>query len=152
MDLAERLQEMRKEAGYSQEKLAEMLGISRQALSKWENGQANPDVNNIKKLCEIYDKSSDYILFGKEKTPEIVYQEKIVYKEKKGLKKLYDLPRSFRITLAVCIMAFIVGVVVPALFLIMLDILSLIGQEDGNEKQDYNVDEYIFLRVMFDGV
>ena len=38
MDLVERLQKLRKEAGYSQEKLAEMLGISRQALSKWENG------------------------------------------------------------------------------------------------------------------
>ena len=118
---------MRKEAGYSQEKLAEMLGISRQALSKWENGQANPDVNNIKKLCEIYNKSSDYILFGKEASPEIVYQEKIVYREKKGFKELYDLPRSFRIVLAICIMAFVVIVVVPSLLLIMLDILSLIG-------------------------
>lgn len=127
MDLAERLQKLRKEAGYSQEKLAEMLGISRQALSKWENGQANPDVNNIKKLCEIYNKSSDYILFGKEASPEIVYQEKIVYREKKGFKKLHDLPRSFRIALAICIMAFVVIVVVPSLLLIMLDILSLIG-------------------------
>lgn len=127
MDLVERLQKLRKEAGYSQEKLAEMLGISRQALSKWENGQANPDVNNIKKLCEIYNKSSDYILFGKEASPEIVCQEKIVYREKKGFKELYDLPRSFRIVLAICIMAFVVIVVVPSLLLIMLDILSLIG-------------------------
>lgn len=38
MNIAERLQELRKKAGYSQEQVAEMLGISRQAISKWESG------------------------------------------------------------------------------------------------------------------
>lgn len=38
MDIAERLQELRKKAGYSQEQVAELLGISRQAISKWESG------------------------------------------------------------------------------------------------------------------
>lgn len=38
MDLAERLQELRKTAGYSQEQVAELLGLSRQAISKWESG------------------------------------------------------------------------------------------------------------------
>ena len=38
MDIAERLQELRKKAGYSQEQVAEMLGLSRQAISKWESG------------------------------------------------------------------------------------------------------------------
>lgn len=36
MDLAERLQDLRKKAGYSQEQLADLLGLSRQAVSKWE--------------------------------------------------------------------------------------------------------------------
>ena len=38
MDIADRLQELRKKAGYSQEQVAEMLGLSRQAVSKWESG------------------------------------------------------------------------------------------------------------------
>ena len=38
MSIAERFQELRKQAGYSQEQVAEMLGISRQAISKWESG------------------------------------------------------------------------------------------------------------------
>lgn len=38
MDLADRLQELRKKAGYSQEQVAEKLGLSRQAISKWESG------------------------------------------------------------------------------------------------------------------
>ena len=43
MSIAERLQELRKQTGYSQEQVAEMLGISRQAISKWESGQSIAD-------------------------------------------------------------------------------------------------------------
>lgn len=66
MNLNERLQDMRKKAGYSQEQLAELLGISRQAVSKWESGQGNPDIDNIIKLTKVYQVSADYILFGLE--------------------------------------------------------------------------------------
>ena len=44
MDISERLQELRKKEGYSQEQVAEMLGLSRQAISKWESGQGKPEV------------------------------------------------------------------------------------------------------------
>lgn len=67
MDIAERLQELRKKAGYSQEQVAEMLGLSRQAISKWESGQGKPEIDNIVKLTEIYHVSADYILLGVEK-------------------------------------------------------------------------------------
>ena len=50
MDIAERLQELRKAAGYSQEQLAEILGLSRQAVSKWESAQGKPEIDNIVKL------------------------------------------------------------------------------------------------------
>jgi len=67
VDIAERLQELRKKAGYSQEQVAEMLGLSRQAISKWESGQGKPEIDNIVKLTEIYNVSADYILLGTEK-------------------------------------------------------------------------------------
>lgn len=63
MELHERLRELRKKAGYSQEELAEELNISRQAVSKWENGTANPDINNLIRLGELYQVSTDSILF-----------------------------------------------------------------------------------------
>ncbi len=69
MNLNERLQDLRKKAGYSQEQLAELLGISRQAISKWESGQGNPDIENIVKLTKIYQVSADYILLGREDNP-----------------------------------------------------------------------------------
>ena len=64
MDLADRLQELRKKTGYSQEQLADMLGLSRQAVSKWESRQGKPEIDNIIKLTEIYHVSADYILLG----------------------------------------------------------------------------------------
>ena len=66
MSIAERLQELRRKSGYSQEQVAEKLGISRQAISKWESGQGNPEIDNVVKLTEIYNVSADYILLGRE--------------------------------------------------------------------------------------
>ena len=43
MDISERLQELRKKEGYSQEQVAEMLGLSRQAISKWESGVSHSE-------------------------------------------------------------------------------------------------------------
>ncbi len=67
MEMAERLQKLRRKAGYSQEQTAELLGISRQAVSKWESGQGKPDLDNLVRLTEIYNTSADYILLGTEK-------------------------------------------------------------------------------------
>ncbi len=76
MDIADRLQELRKKAGYSQEQVAEMLGLSRQAVSKWESGQGKPEIDNIVKLTEIYNVSADYILLGIENRGTIAVPEK----------------------------------------------------------------------------
>ncbi len=76
MDIADRLQELRKKAGYSQEQVAEMLGLSRQAVSKWESGQGKPEIDNIVKLTEIYNVSADYILLGIENRGAVAVPEK----------------------------------------------------------------------------
>ncbi|MEY8522453.1 XRE family transcriptional regulator [bacterium 1XD8-76] len=66
MNIAERLKDLRKEAGYSQEQVAELLNVSRQAVSKWESAQGYPDIENIVKLAQMYEISTDYLLLGKE--------------------------------------------------------------------------------------
>ncbi|QIB69052.1 helix-turn-helix transcriptional regulator [Aminipila butyrica] len=71
MGMAERLQALRKKANYSQEQVSDMLGISRQAISKWESGQGKPEIDNIIKLVEIYHVSADYILLGQEDTIQV---------------------------------------------------------------------------------
>lgn len=60
--LGNRLAELRKEHGYSQEELADKLGVSRQAVSKWECGEASPDTDNLIELAKLYNTSLDELL------------------------------------------------------------------------------------------
>lgn len=64
MDLltANRLQQLRKMNGYSQEVLAEKLGISRQSISKWERAEASPEIDNLMALSKIYGLTLDELL------------------------------------------------------------------------------------------
>lgn len=66
MEIFERLQDLRRQHKFSQEDIADKLGVSRQAVSKWESGQGKPEINNIIKLAEIYGVTTDYLLLGKE--------------------------------------------------------------------------------------
>jgi len=59
---ADRLTHEREERGYTQEKFSEMLGISRDTLSKWENGHRLPDIEQLQKICKIFNCDSDYML------------------------------------------------------------------------------------------
>lgn len=66
MEFAEKLKFIRKKAGMSQEKLAEKLGVSRQAVTKWETGAGIPDIGNIRAISDLFHISIDELL-GKEK-------------------------------------------------------------------------------------
>ena len=64
MNLAQRIQTLRKQKGLSQENLAHELGVSRQAVSKWESEQAYPDLDKIILLSDYFKVSTDYLLKG----------------------------------------------------------------------------------------
>ena len=66
MEFNERVLTARKSKGYSQEDLAELVGVSRQAVSKWETGEAMPDMEKCIALCEALDLSMEYLALGKE--------------------------------------------------------------------------------------
>lgn len=61
---ADRLVALRKEHGLSQEALADHLGISRQAVSKWERAEASPDTDNLIALAELYGITLDELVHG----------------------------------------------------------------------------------------
>ncbi|WP_146040678.1 helix-turn-helix transcriptional regulator, partial [Raoultibacter timonensis] len=63
VEIAERLAARRKEAGLSQEGLAEKLGVSRQAVSKWERSESSPDTDNLIALAKLYGVSLDDLLY-----------------------------------------------------------------------------------------
>ena len=64
LETANRLFELRKKHNLSQEELAEKLGVSRQAVSKWERSEASPDTDNLIALAKIYDLTLDELIFG----------------------------------------------------------------------------------------
>ncbi|MBR5329621.1 MAG: helix-turn-helix transcriptional regulator, partial [Firmicutes bacterium] len=60
--LADRIMELRKKKGWSQEELGECLGVSRQSVSKWETGLSQPDLDNILQMSEVFGVTTDYLL------------------------------------------------------------------------------------------
>lgn len=64
MDLSDRIQYLRKVRGISQEGLAEKLGVSRQAVSKWESEQSMPDLDKIISMSDYFEVTTDYLLKG----------------------------------------------------------------------------------------
>jgi transcriptional regulator with XRE-family HTH domain len=71
-NIAKRFTEYRKAAGLSQGAVAEKLGVSRQAVSKWERGDAVPDVDNFVALAELYNVSFNTLYFGYEAEAPVV--------------------------------------------------------------------------------
>ena len=62
MAFSERLWKVRDEIGISQERLAEELNVSRQAVAKWESGVAMPDIDNLVRISVFFQVSLDYLL------------------------------------------------------------------------------------------
>ncbi len=67
MAFSEKLYELRKKGALSQEQLAEQLGVSRQAISKWESGKAVPETDTLISISKYFDVSLDYLV--KEENP-----------------------------------------------------------------------------------
>lgn len=64
MNIADRIQTLRKSKGISQEELADKLGVSRQAVSKWESEQSIPDIDKVIILSDYFNVTTDYLLKG----------------------------------------------------------------------------------------
>lgn len=62
MTFGEKLQKLRKAKGWTQEELAHQISVSRQALSKWEQGAVVPDTENILQISRLFGVSTDYLL------------------------------------------------------------------------------------------
>lgn len=65
--VSDSIKKLRKEKGMTQDELAEKLCVTRQAVSNWEMGKTQPDVDTLTRLAEIFDVSVERIIYGKEK-------------------------------------------------------------------------------------
>jgi len=92
MALGERIKECRQNAGMSQEKVAELVGVSRQAVTKWEVNQSAPSTENLFKLAEIFGTTVDLLLESEDDSrqspaEQVYYLYKMEQEKKAALRK-----------------------------------------------------------------
>lgn len=98
MTLGKRIAQLRRQKGIKQEELASYLGISAQAVSKWENDQTCPDVMSLPKIAKILDTTVDYLLSGEaEPVAQIVPAEKRKDIRDMMLRVVVDSPRGDKV-------------------------------------------------------
>lgn len=85
MEFNEKLQELRKNKGLTQEELAEILYVSRTAISKWESGRGYPNIDSLKEISKFFEVSIDDLLSG-EKLLSIAEKE-----NKSNIRNICDL-------------------------------------------------------------
>lgn len=107
MALGERIKTCRQNAGMSQEKVAELLGVSRQAVTKWEVNQSAPNTENLFKLAEIFGTTVDMLLDSndnsKQSSAEQIYYLYKMEEEKKKASKRRKMKKHISIALVVAI-------------------------------------------------
>ena len=105
MALGERIKACRQSAGMSQEKVAELVGVSRQAVTKWEVNQSAPNTENLFKLAEIFGVTVDMLLASegenKASPAEQIYYLYKMEEEKKNTIKKQKLRRNILIALLI---------------------------------------------------
>ena len=78
MEFQTRLYDLRKKAGLSQEELANLVGVTRQAVQKWEAGASRPDMDNLAALARYFDVTLDWLITGREAEKEQPEAERVV--------------------------------------------------------------------------
>ncbi|EEI71039.1 DNA-binding helix-turn-helix protein [Lentilactobacillus hilgardii ATCC 27305] len=87
LQFSKQLKKYRAANNLSQDDLAKKLFVSRQAISKWEQGDATPDLNNLVKLAEIFNISLDTLVLGASETKSTVDQNQYTFDPTSGLYK-----------------------------------------------------------------
>ena len=100
MTFGDKLSKLRKEANYTQEQFAELLGVSRQSVSKWESGVTYPETEKLVRIAKLFSCSVDYLLgesneesvFPTERKQSFFYDFKIRIPERKSEKTVFGMP------------------------------------------------------------
>ena len=115
MQFGEKLYQLRKEKGISQEKLAEALGVSRQAVSKWESRTAYPELEKLILMSELFGVTLDYLI--KEDEIEMPQSDNgsEIFLQSEDAKKYVTFKKKFAAKISLSIAAFIMGLLFPIL-------------------------------------
>lgn len=124
MSVSKQLIHLRNVKGISQEELASLMNVTRQAVSKWETGQTLPDSEKIIRLSEIFGVTTDYLLKGKESDSMDIYSQ---HNSKAGadmsaetteiLNNVQQMSRHKRYFIGICILLLFIAAIVGIVFI-----------------------------------
>ena len=121
MTLGERIKEQRTKAKMSQEKLAELVGVSRQAVTKWEAGQSSPSTENLFRIAEVLGTTVD--ILTKEEPHKLLTEEQVydIYKKVRA-RRMKELGRHILHFAAVLSLYYIFSIICKLLVLDLKDV------------------------------
>lgn len=128
MNISDRIQYLRKAKGISQEEFADKIGVSRQAVSKWENEQSTPDIEKIIIMSEFFEVTTDYILKGIE--PVNMTNRKTIYSLYFGFAIIFALIAGIlsftanRFRIVECFFIVIAGAVLGCAISLIIQVIS----------------------------
>lgn len=90
MTFGEKLKEIRKRFGLTQEKLSWLINVSRQAITKWENDEGLPDITNLQELSKLFGITIDYLLDKDNNLPALTLRKELDKDKYKSKLSMYD--------------------------------------------------------------
>lgn len=143
MTFAEKLVQLRKKEGYTQEELADRLEVSRQAISRWEIGTAVPDSSNLLRISKLFQVSADYLLNDDYESDDDLPKVKEVKNDNFNQIMMYLLA----LEVMVLIMQFMTVVILNNVFFAVLSfvpfIAAIVGFEYGYKRKSFGATEKI---------
>ena len=143
MTFAEKLVQLRKTEGYTQEELADRLEVSRQEISRWELGSAVPDSSNLLRISRLFKVSADYLLNDDYESDDDLPKVKEVKNDNFNQIMLYLLA----LEVMVLIMQFMTVVILNNIFFAVLSFIpfvaAIVGFEYGYQKKSFKTTEKI---------
>lgn len=90
MTFGEKLKEIRKRFGFTQEELSELINVSRQAITKWERDEGLPDITNLQELSKLFGLTIDYLLSNDNNLPALTLRKKLDKDKYKSKLSMYE--------------------------------------------------------------
>ena len=134
MKMSDKIIELRKSNGMTQESLAEKLDVSRQAISRWESGSAMPDAGNILQLSKLFGVTTDYLLHDEYLSDNDIPKIQEVQKDYSGQIMFYLIVMEIMVLLIQFMTTFILQSIPFALLSFILFLASIAGFELGYRR------------------
>ena len=90
MTFGEKLKEIRKRFGFTQEELSELINVSRQAITKWERDEGLPDITNLQELSKLFGLTIDYLLSNDNNLPALTLRKELDKDKYKSKLSMYE--------------------------------------------------------------